>query len=68
MIDTTTNERESILRRIGQAHLNPGMSLHKVNQILAEYAMSFGRDSLSRTEHLNRCTTEQLREIESKLT
>jgi len=60
--------RESILISIGQAHLNPGMSLHKVNQILAEYDMSFSRDSLNRTEHWDRLTTEQLREIESKLT
>jgi len=64
---TTATERESILRRIGQAHLNPGWNLHKVNQVLAEYGMSLNRDSLSRTEHWNRFTVEQLREIESKL-
>ena len=61
-------ERESILRCIGQAHLNPDMNLYKVNQVLAEYGMNFGTGSPNRTKDWDRFTIEQLREIKSKLT
>ncbi len=61
------HERNAILNRIGQAHLNPDMNLHKVNLILAEYGFRFGQSSPNKVTDWDRFTLEQLKEIEGKL-
>lgn len=66
--EQSDSERDHILNRIGQAHLNPGWSLHRVNQVLAEYDIKFDQSSLNKVTVWDRFSIEQLQEIESKLT